>query len=128
MPWTRFLQALRAGRFQEFEERRGLLQLVRAAFLKEMDLASMELGLRKTIAGVRTDFDKRWGYFGSMDGAGYFHGAVKDNRSAQIWQPSPRRWTVAAGAPSDDHGGNDYEFCNCQGVSGLNVQVLRRRG
>jgi HKD family nuclease len=79
MSWKQFLLALKKGQFHDFDERRDLLQLVRSAFDKHTDFASMELGLRKTIAGLPNDYDKRWGWFGSMKSAGYYHQAVNDN-------------------------------------------------
>lgn len=83
MSWEQFLAAVKAavekGRFFDSDERCGLLRLVRIEFLKHANFASMELGLRQTIAGLPTDYDKRWGWFGNMQGAGYFHQAVNKN-------------------------------------------------
>jgi hypothetical protein len=39
----------------------------------------MDLGLRKTVAGLPNDFNDHWGWFGSMKGAGCFHQAVIEN-------------------------------------------------
>ena len=79
MSWGQFLNAVKLGQFHDFDGRRGLLQLVREAFLKHLDFASMELGLRQTIAGIPSKHDRRWGWFGSMKGAGYYRQAVNKN-------------------------------------------------
>ena len=39
----------------------------------------MPPGLQRVVAGLPTEYDRRWAWFGSMKGSGYFHGAVKDN-------------------------------------------------
>lgn len=62
-----------------FEQRCDLLKRVRTAFDTTNQFRNMEIGLRKTIAGLPTDFDEHWGWFGSMSGAGYYHQAVRDN-------------------------------------------------
>jgi hypothetical protein len=81
MSWEQFLGAVKKGKFHDFDERCELLQLVRSAFLKQKAFASMELGLRQTIAGLPNNYDKRWGWFGSMKGAGYYREAVNANNS-----------------------------------------------
>jgi hypothetical protein len=60
-------------------ERCDLLQHIRAAFEKHAHFDMMELGIRKAIAGLPSNFDPRWALFGSMKGAGYFHQAVNKN-------------------------------------------------
>jgi HKD family nuclease len=83
MSWEQFLTAVRAavkrGHFFDADKRCGLLRLVRVEFLKHTDFASMELGLRQTIAGLPTAYDKRWGWFGNMQGAGYYYQAINHN-------------------------------------------------
>ena len=79
MSWSRFLVAVRKDVHHGFEPRCDLLQVVRSAFTTHLDFASMELGLRKTIAGLPNNFDERWEWFGSMKGAGYYHRAVNEN-------------------------------------------------
>ena len=79
MSWKQFLGAVKKGQFHDFNERCDLLRVVRSAFLKHPDFASMEVRLRKTIAGLPNDYDRRWGWFGSMKGAGYYRQAVSDN-------------------------------------------------
>jgi HKD family nuclease len=81
MTWPNFFSAVQKDAHHGFEKRCDLLRIVRAAFEKIGQFQLMELGLRKTIAGLPNDFDKRWGWFGSMQGAGYYHQAVNDNNS-----------------------------------------------
>lgn len=79
MSWKQYFMAVKADSYHGFENRCDLLALVREAFFQHSTFASMELGLRKTIAGLPNDLDSRWGWFGSMKGAGYYHQAVNDN-------------------------------------------------
>jgi len=79
MSWRRFFASVQEDAHHGFEERCNLLKLVRTAFETTSHFHEMELGLRKTIAGLPTEFNKHWGWFGSMKGAGYYHQAVNDN-------------------------------------------------
>jgi len=79
MSWTQFLASVQDDAHHGFEKRCDLLKLVRTAFETTSHFQEMELGLRKTIAGLPTDFNEHWGWFGSMSGAGYYHQAVNDN-------------------------------------------------
>lgn len=79
MTWERFVAAVRNDPYHGFENRCDLLQLVREAFGRVGQFQLMDRGLRKTIAGLPNDVDSRWGWFGSMKGAGYYHQAVNDN-------------------------------------------------
>lgn len=79
MPWRRFLASVQADPHHGFDKRCDLLKLVRTAFETINHFQNMELGLRKTIAGLPTNFNEHWGWFGSMRGAGYYHQAVNDN-------------------------------------------------
>ena len=79
MSWTQFLDSVQQDLHHGFEQRCDLLKLVRTAFETTSHFQEMELGLRKTIAGLPTDFHEHWGWFGSMSGAGYYHQAVNDN-------------------------------------------------
>jgi hypothetical protein len=81
LSWNQFYAAVREDEYHGFEKRCDLLQVVSSAFAQHEHFASMGLGLRKVIAGLPTDFDERWGWFGSMKGAGYFHEAVNDNNA-----------------------------------------------
>lgn len=81
MPWSEFFAEVQMDAHHGFEERCDLLNLVRTAFETTNQFAKMELGLRKTIAGLPTDFNRHWAWFGSMRGAGYYHQAVNDNNA-----------------------------------------------
>lgn len=81
MSWQNFCAAVRSDPYHGFENRCDLLKLVRSAFERIGNFRLMEKGLRKTIAGLPNDFDSRWGWFGSMVGAGYYHQAVNDNNA-----------------------------------------------
>jgi len=79
MSWPQFLAYVQEDAHHGFEKRCDLLKLVRTAFETTGHFREMGLGLRKTIAGLPTDFNEHWGWFGSMSGAGYYHQAVNDN-------------------------------------------------
>lgn len=79
MSWAQFVAAVKADRYHGFKERCALLNLVQASFARNATFGSMELGLRQTISGVPTRYDRRWAWFGSMRGVGHFQKAVKDN-------------------------------------------------
>jgi hypothetical protein len=79
MSWSDFFMAVQADQYIGLTERCDLLDVVREAFKKSGAYSNMELGLRKTIAGLPNEFNDRWAWFGSMKGAGYFHHAVIDN-------------------------------------------------
>jgi hypothetical protein len=82
MSWDEYFDAVKKedqGRY--FEERCYLLEVVRSGFAQNISFASMEPGLRQTIAGVPTKYihDDIWWWFGSMKGAGHFRHAVNEN-------------------------------------------------
>jgi hypothetical protein len=79
MSWTQFLTSVQNDGHHGFEKRCDLLKQVRTAFDSTRHFQEMEICLRQTIAGLPTDFNEQWGWFGSMSGAGYFHQAVNDN-------------------------------------------------
>lgn len=79
MSWESFYNAIQADPYHGFDLRCDLLDLVRDAFRNNKSFSEMEIGLRKTIAGLPNDFNRHWGWFGSMQGAGYYHQAVNDN-------------------------------------------------
>jgi hypothetical protein len=79
MSWTQFFAFVQKDAHHGFEKRCDLLKLVRTGFEATSHFEQMEVGLRKTIAGLPTDFNEHWGWFGSMSGAGYYHQAVNDN-------------------------------------------------
>ena len=79
MSWSQFFALVQEDPHHGFKMRCDLLKLVRTAFETTQHFQQMELGLRKTVAGLPTDFNEHWGWFGSMSGAGYYHQAVNDN-------------------------------------------------
>lgn len=81
MPWEEFLVGVKADPHHGFKQRCELLSLVRRNFLVHKSFSEMDLGIRKTIAGLPNDWNEQWGWFGSMSGAGYYHQAVNKNSS-----------------------------------------------
>jgi len=79
MAWDKYFIAVKADRHHGFEKRCELLATVARAFAMHRTFAQMPLPLRKTIAGLPNDQESRWGWFGSMQGAGYYHQAVNEN-------------------------------------------------
>lgn len=79
MPWSLFLEKVQADPHHGFEQRCELLDLIRKEFSSHQSFSDMELGVRKTIAGLPNDWNEHWGWFGSMSGAGYYHQAINDN-------------------------------------------------
>lgn len=79
MTWADFLTAVKKDVAHGFKERCELLKLVHTEFELTGQFQQMTLGMRKTIAGLPTDFNEHWGWFGSMRGAGYYHQAVNEN-------------------------------------------------
>jgi hypothetical protein len=79
MHWSLFLEKVQADPHHGFEQRCKLLDLIRKMFSSHQSFSDMELGVRKTIAGLPNDWNEHWGWFGSMSGAGYYHQAINDN-------------------------------------------------
>lgn len=79
MGWNRFFDVVKADPHHGFKSRCELLAIARNAFAKYRTYASMELPLRKTIAGLPNEKESRWAWFGSMKGEGHFHKAVNEN-------------------------------------------------
>jgi len=80
MSWQQYVTRIRNSNDPHgLKERCELLELAGAAFTSHQDFASMGLGLRQTIAGIPTTYDPRWGWFGSMKGAGYYKEAINKN-------------------------------------------------
>lgn len=79
MPWDVFFEKVKSDPHHGFEQRCELLDLIRKEFSLHLLFSDMELGVRKTIAGLPNDWNEHWGWFGSMKGAGYFHQAINDN-------------------------------------------------
>ncbi|WP_027849389.1 phospholipase D family protein [Marinospirillum minutulum] len=80
MSWQDFLEGVKADPFHGFQKRCDILSLVRSYFSEHKSFSEMELGVRKTIAGLPNNLNvDDWGWFGSMSGAGYYHQAVNEN-------------------------------------------------
>lgn len=79
MGWKQYFRSVKNDKYHGFEERCELLETVGRAFSKYPTLSHMPLPLRKTIAGLPNDLEEHWGWFGSMQGAGYYHQAVNNN-------------------------------------------------
>ncbi|AOU97768.1 hypothetical protein BI364_07145 [Acidihalobacter yilgarnensis] len=96
MAWDRYFNAVKADQHHGFENRCELLAAVACAFAKHRTFASMPLPLRKTIAGLPNVHESRWGWFGSMRGAGYYHQAVNENNKhlSKALDEIPLRGTV----------------------------------
>ncbi|MBI3096454.1 MAG: NgoFVII family restriction endonuclease [Rhodocyclales bacterium] len=96
MAWDRYFTTVKADQHHGFENRCELLAIVRRAFAEHRTFASMDLPLRKTIAGLPNVQESRWGWFGSMQGAGYYHQAVNENNEhlSQALEEIPLRGVV----------------------------------
>ena len=70
MSWGSFYKELQKSSQHNFNERCELLDLAQKAFQNGLPFNKMERGLRLMIAGLRTEYDPRWGWFGSMIGNG----------------------------------------------------------
>lgn len=81
MSWAQFFASVKKDAHHGFKKRCDLLKLVRTEFESTKQFQKMELGIRKTIAGLPTEFNEHWGWFGSMSGAGYYHQVVNNNNA-----------------------------------------------
>ncbi len=81
MAWKRYFNTVKADPHHGFEKRCKLLATVARAFAEHQSFGLMPLPLRKTIAGLPNEQESRWGWFGSMQGAGYYHQAVNENNN-----------------------------------------------
>ncbi len=79
MSWSKFFKKVQNDPHHGFNGRCNLLADIKEAFEEFGRFKEMPLGQRKMIAGLPTDFHEYWAWFGSMQGAGYFHQAVNDN-------------------------------------------------
>ncbi len=79
MSWQQYFAKVRADPYHGYENRCELLARVGRAFAQHNSFASMPTPLRKTIAGLPNELESRWGWFGSMRGAGFYHQAVNEN-------------------------------------------------
>lgn len=79
MSWPSFYDEMQKGTEHDFRERCELLDRARNGFQSGKSFNEMEPGLRYMIAGLPTDYHRRWGCFGSMRGNGKYYAAVKRN-------------------------------------------------
>jgi hypothetical protein len=79
MVWDQYFNRVQKDPHHGSENRCELLATVANAFAELHPFSSMPLAMRKTIAGLPNDQEQRWGWFGSMQGAGYYHQAVNNN-------------------------------------------------
>lgn len=77
MSWENFYEEAQST--EHFPERCDLLNLARQNFETGLPFNKMDTGPRLMIAGLRTDYDQRWGWFGSMIGNGKYYAAVNRN-------------------------------------------------
>lgn len=79
MSWKAFKGRVKQDPYHGYKERIQLLTKVRGLFKEQPDFGKMELSARKLIAGLPTPDYENWGWFGSMQGAGYFHSYINKN-------------------------------------------------
>ena len=84
MSWPSFFQKVQDEPYDSRSKRCDLLDRGREAFEQRTSFRQMDLKLRKMIAGLPiaglpSDPNSHWYWFGSMKGAGYFFQAVKEN-------------------------------------------------
>lgn len=77
--WLEFFYEVEADPYHGFTMRCDLLEIVRNQFRETETYSDMDLGVRKTIAGLPNDFHEHWGWFGSMKGLGTFHSLIIAN-------------------------------------------------
>ncbi len=79
LDWPQYYLKVCNEPFDAIDERVALLDTIRDGFNNYSSFAEMPLGLRKTIAGLPTDYNEYWAWFGSMRGAGVYHSKVNNN-------------------------------------------------
>ena len=79
MSWKEFHQAIVKDSVHGTEDRCSFLARVQATFHSGHSFHDMDQDLRRMIAGLSSGLDRRWGWFGSMMGAGRFQTAVNGN-------------------------------------------------
>ncbi len=79
MSWDTFLSHVKDDPYHGFVERCKLLESVHNCFIEYKTFQDMDIGRRKTIAGLPNEWNEYWGWFGSMRGAGYYHQAINKN-------------------------------------------------
>ena len=79
MSWDEYYRRVQEDPYHGYEQRCHLLEIAHDAFNQNGSFLNMEIGLRKTIAGLPNDFNEYAGWFGSMKGAGFYHQAINNN-------------------------------------------------
>ena len=78
MTWEEFIGEV-SPHEPEYGERCELLKLVHENFKDTPLFRNMEIGVRKTIAGLPNKYNDNWDWFGNMQGSGKFHKAINEN-------------------------------------------------
>jgi len=79
MSWSQFLTAIKPDVHHNFLQRLDLLTKVSEQFKATDQFNEMPLEVRKTVAGLDSDFHEYSKWFGSMMGVGYFKQAINKN-------------------------------------------------
>jgi len=79
MSWQEFHRAVRGDEQHGFKERCEFLVRVQADIRGCRSYHEMDPDLRRMVAGLSCERDRRWGWFGSMMGAGKFQALVNAN-------------------------------------------------
>ncbi len=79
MPWEQYLAKVNGDETHGVGKRSDLLSAIQSAFRSHARFADMNDDQRKVIAGLPNSLDDRWGWFGSMKGAGVYGHAVREN-------------------------------------------------
>ena len=82
MNWPTFLDRVKHGNRDDFDDRVGMLEAIKKQFNKHTHFNAMDLDVRLGIAGLPSQFFPKWGWFGSMKGAGKFYQLIKEGHSA----------------------------------------------
>jgi len=81
MPWAEFYRRVQDDPYHGYEQRCDLLEMAHGAFRENSSFSKMEIGFRKTIAGLPNDFNEHAGWFGSMKGAGRYYRSINNNNA-----------------------------------------------
>ena len=79
MSWEQFFKKIQEDKLHGFDERCDFLHSIGKEFIKTVHYRDMTTEIRQAVAGLPNSYDKRWAWFGSMKGVGYFFQAVNDN-------------------------------------------------
>lgn len=79
MDWKSYFMAVQRDQTHGCDKRCDFLNSVNKGFSEFPVFSNMSKELRKTVAGLPNDQYEKWGWFGAMQGNGYFHKAVNGN-------------------------------------------------